>query len=196
MNGRYRDLIALVEFGDEAYVVTPFTSDYDNILLSLSLVGDWTEFMRFPDQGTTIGMADRAERRAVPHVRFPERLRQRDDHLQRRPGSPGDRARAGPSTDILAEATRAKIPVYLIRIELQQGARPTCFPIEIWKPAVEATGGRFYAAADESTILRAINEIDRRSAGTIATQALQHRAAAVLAVRPDRRDAAGRSHSR
>ena len=57
INGKYRDLIGLVEFGDEAYVVTPFTNDYDNILLSLSLIGDWTEFVRFPDQGTTIGKA-------------------------------------------------------------------------------------------------------------------------------------------
>src|SRR5205823_14065653 len=56
-NGKYHDLIALVEFGDEAYVVTPFTTDYDNILLSTSLIGDWTEFMKFPDQGTTIGLA-------------------------------------------------------------------------------------------------------------------------------------------
>lgn len=29
--GKYRDVIALVEFGDEAYVITPFTTDYDNI---------------------------------------------------------------------------------------------------------------------------------------------------------------------
>ena len=35
MSGKYHDLIGLIEFGDEAYVVTPFTSDYDNILLSL-----------------------------------------------------------------------------------------------------------------------------------------------------------------
>jgi hypothetical protein len=57
MSGKYHDLIGLIEFGDEAYVVTPFTSDYDNILLSLNLIGDWTEFMKFPDQGTTIGLA-------------------------------------------------------------------------------------------------------------------------------------------
>jgi len=57
MAGKYHDLIGLIEFGDEAYVVTPFTTDYENILLSLSLVGDWTEFMKFPDQGTTIGLA-------------------------------------------------------------------------------------------------------------------------------------------
>src|SRR5262249_38745795 len=50
-DGRYRDLVALVEFGDEAYVVTPFTSDYDNVLLSISLVGDWSEYMQFPDGG-------------------------------------------------------------------------------------------------------------------------------------------------
>ena len=57
IRGKYRDLIALVEFGNEAYVVTPFTNDYNNILLSLSLIGDWTEFIKFPDQGTTIAKA-------------------------------------------------------------------------------------------------------------------------------------------
>src|SRR4029077_2229306 len=55
--GQYRDLIALVEFGDEAYVVTPFTHDYDNVLLSMSLIGDWSEYMQFPDGGTAIGRA-------------------------------------------------------------------------------------------------------------------------------------------
>ena len=46
--------IALVEFGNQAYVVTPFTNDYDNILLSISLIGDPVEFSLFPDQGTII----------------------------------------------------------------------------------------------------------------------------------------------
>src|SRR5207253_4907944 len=54
---KYRDLIALIEFGDESYVITPFTTDYDNVLLSISLISDLTEFNKFPDQGTTIGMA-------------------------------------------------------------------------------------------------------------------------------------------
>src|SRR5262249_42909168 len=57
ISGKYHDLIGLIEFGDEAYVVTPFTTDYENILLSMSLIGDWTEFMKFPDQGTTIAAA-------------------------------------------------------------------------------------------------------------------------------------------
>ena len=55
--GRYRDLVALVEFGNEAYVVTPFTNDYDNILLSISLIGDPVEYSLFPDQGTIIAQA-------------------------------------------------------------------------------------------------------------------------------------------
>jgi hypothetical protein len=57
MKSQYRDLLALVEFGNEAYVVTPFTHDYDNILLSISLIGDPVEFSMFPDQGTIIGRA-------------------------------------------------------------------------------------------------------------------------------------------
>ena len=48
INGKYRDLVALVEFGNEAYVVTPFTNDYDNILLSTSLIGDPVEYSLFP----------------------------------------------------------------------------------------------------------------------------------------------------
>ncbi len=55
--GQFRDLMALVEFGDQAYVITPFTTDYENILLSMSLIGDWNEFMAFPDQGTIIANA-------------------------------------------------------------------------------------------------------------------------------------------
>src|SRR6185503_274333 len=55
--GRYRDLMSVVEFGDQAYVVTPFTTDYDNIRLSLSLIGDFAEYMRFPDQGTVLTKA-------------------------------------------------------------------------------------------------------------------------------------------
>src|SRR5205823_5415263 len=57
INGKYRDLIGLVEFGDEAYVVTPFTNDYDNILLSIALIGDPVEYSLFPDQGTIIAQA-------------------------------------------------------------------------------------------------------------------------------------------
>jgi Ca-activated chloride channel family protein len=168
MSGRYKDLIALVEFGDEAYVVTPFTSDYDNILLSLSLVGDWTEFMRFPSQGTTSGIA--VEQSVALFRTFDFLDAAGNLMIIFSDGQDSQAIVEGRSvTDILAEAARAKIPVYMIRASYNKGLGRV-LPDEIWKPAIEATGGRFYAAADESTVLRAIKEIDRRSAGTIATR--------------------------
>lgn len=166
MKGRYKDLIALVEFGDEAYVVTPFTSDYDNILLSLSLVGDWTEFMRFPSQGTTIGVA--VEQSVALFRTFDFLDASGNLMIIFSDGQDSQAIVEGKSvTDILAEAARAKIPIYFIRASYNKNFGRV-LPDEIWKPAVEATGGRFYAAANEATVLRAISEIDRRSAGTIA----------------------------
>jgi hypothetical protein len=168
MKGKYRDLIALVEFGDEAYVVTPFTNDYDNILLSLSLVGDWTEYLKFSDQGTTIG---KAIDQGVALFRAFDFLNAAGNAMiifsdgQDRQVTVEGR----PIEDILASATRAKVPVYLIRIG-QNKALGDVIPDQIWRPAVEATGGRFYAASDESTIFRAINDIDRRASGRISTR--------------------------
>ena len=40
-------------------------------------------------------------------------------------------------------------------------------PDSIWRSAVESTGGRFFAGADENSILRAIAEIDRLGAGSV-----------------------------
>jgi hypothetical protein len=48
MKGKYRDLIALEQFGNEAYVITPFTTDYENLLLSLKMISDVNEWQRFP----------------------------------------------------------------------------------------------------------------------------------------------------
>ena len=48
MEGPYQDLVSLVQFGNEAYIVTPFTNDYQNILLSISLIGTPEEYRRFP----------------------------------------------------------------------------------------------------------------------------------------------------
>jgi hypothetical protein len=40
-------------------------------------------------------------------------------------------------------------------------------PDELWIPAVEKTGGKFYAASDEASLLNAIADIDKVSTGTI-----------------------------
>jgi len=166
MKGKYRDLIGLIEFGDEAYVVTPFTNDYDNILLSLSLIGDWTEFMKFPDQGTTIGTAIE---QGVDLFRSFDFLTASGNLLILfTDGQDTQVTIKGVKVEtILAEARRAKIPVYMIRTSYNK-ALGSIVPDGIWKPAVEATGGRFYAASDEATILRAIREIDDASTGGVA----------------------------
>jgi hypothetical protein len=163
--GRYRDLIALIEFGDEAYVVTPFTTDYDSVLLSASLIGDWGEFMQFPNQGTSIGVAiDRATGlfRAFDFAEAAGNVMVIFSDGQDTQMSVGQK----PVSEILAAALAIKIPVYLIRTSRGKSFGDVV-PDNIWKPAVESTGGRFYAAANEGDVLRAIRDIDRRSPGTI-----------------------------
>src|SRR4030095_13928465 len=54
MKGPYHDVVALIQFGNQAYVVTPFTTDYENILLSVRLITDPRASGRFSDWGTTI----------------------------------------------------------------------------------------------------------------------------------------------
>ena len=86
MKGRYRDLVALVEFGNEAYVVTPFTHDYDNILLSIGLIGDPTEFGLFPDRGTHHRPGDRGRHGAVQGIQVSGGIGQHHGDLHRRRG--------------------------------------------------------------------------------------------------------------
>ena len=169
MKSRFRDLIALIEFGDESYVITPFTNDYDNILLSISLIDDLTEFNKFPDQGTTIGMA----------ISQAVRLFTAFDFLNASGNlmvifSDGEDTKVnGPRLgnknvdEILGSATAAKIPVYFIRTSFNK-ALGRAFTDPIWKPVVEKTGGKFYAASDEATIISAIKEIDKVAIGKIA----------------------------
>ncbi len=165
IGGKYKDLIALVEFGDEAYVVTPFTTDYENILLSLSLVGDWTEFMKFPDQGTTIATAIEQATGLFQAFNFLDAsgnlMLLFSDGQDTQVTVHGKHV-----TEIVAGAVAAKIPVYMIRTSYNK-ALGAVLPDDIWKPAIESTGGKFYPAGDEATILNAIKDIDRRSAGRV-----------------------------
>ena len=167
-NGRYRDLLSLIEFGDEAYVITPFTSDYDNVLLGISLIGDWGEYMRFPDGGTAIGRAIDQATQLFTAFSF---LHASGNAMVIFSDGQDSQVVAQGKTlaQILASAVKARIPVYLIRTSRGK-AEGEIVPDGIWRPAVEATGGRFYAAANDSDVLRAISEIDRESAGTISVK--------------------------
>jgi Mg-chelatase subunit ChlD len=165
MAGKYRDLMGLIEFGDNAYVITPFTTDYENILLSTTLIGDWNEFMAFPDQGTVVA---KAVEQAVG-------LFQAFDYLDAAgnlmliltDGADADVLENGKTVDdVLSEAQRAKIPVFLIKIGGNLMQKRTVAD-ELWISAVRKTGGEFFSGGDEDTIMRAIQAIDRRGAGMI-----------------------------
>jgi Ca-activated chloride channel family protein len=169
MKSKFRDLISLIEFGDESYVITPFTNDYDNILLSISLIDDLTEFNKFPDQGTTIGMAISQAVKLFTAFDFLNAA----GNLMVIFSDGEDTKVSGPRLggmnveEILSGATQAKIPVYFIRVSFNK-AIGRAFTDPIWKPVVEKTGGKFYAASDEATIISAINEIDKVAIGKIA----------------------------
>jgi hypothetical protein len=161
MDGPYRDLVALIQFGNQAYVVTPFTTDYDNVLLSTKLIGDPREWGRFSDWGTTIieGIYQATQLfKAFDFLNASGNLMivftdGRDSELNRQ-GQPLD--------DLVAEARVWKIPVHMIRTAYN--SRLGDIPQDkIWKGAVERTGGRFYAAYDEESLNRALVEIDRQS---------------------------------
>ena len=165
MDSQYRDLMALVEFGDQAYVVTPFTNDYNNILLSLSLIGDFGEFMRFPDQGTVISTAIDQGVRLFKAFDFLDAAG--NIMVMFTDGEDAGVITEGKSVlDVVDTARAAKVPVYLIRVNYNKAAGAV-IPDALWKDAVEKTGGRFYAAANEATILRAIGDIDRAAVGKI-----------------------------
>ncbi len=168
MDGPYKDLVALIQFGNEAYVVTPFTTDYENILLSTRLISDPREWGRFSDWGTTIieGI-DQATQlfRAFDFVNASGNLMivftdGRDSELTRQ-GKPIDA--------LVAESRELKIPVHMIRTayNFREGQ---ILQDSIWKAAVQRTGGRFYAAYDDESITRALVEIDRLSPGRIETR--------------------------
>lgn len=164
--GRYRDLISIVEFGDQAYVVTPFTTDYDNVRLGLSLIGDFAEYMRFPDQGTVLTKAVEQGVNLFKAFDFLEAsgnlmvlLSDGEDVSVIRQGTP--------VADVVKAARDAEVPIYFIRMRFGQALGAVVSDAE-WKAAVEGTGGRFYAGSDEAAILRAVEDINREAVGEIA----------------------------
>jgi hypothetical protein len=163
--GRYRDLMALVEFGDQAYVITPFTNDYDNILLSIALIKDPVEFSKFPNRGTVIARALEQSLALFQAFRFLDAsgnlmiiFTDGEDTTALDGGRRLD--------DILQSAVTNKVPLYFVRTNYDK-REGDIIPDASWRAAVEKTGGRFYAVSDERTLLRAIADIDRVAAGTI-----------------------------
>ncbi len=165
MKGQYRDLISLIEFGDQAYVITPFTSDYENILLSTSLIGDWNEFMAFPDQGTIIANAIDQGVGLFKAFSFLEAAG--NVMVIFSDGVDAEVTEDGRSPfEVLRAASANRIPVYFIRVGGGADAQKAVSD-QAWFDAVARTGGRFFNATDEGAIVRAIHAIDRASEGRI-----------------------------
>jgi hypothetical protein len=166
--GRHRDLMALVEFGSRAYVITPFTSDYDNLLLSMALIGDPVEFSQFPESGTVIASALEESIEIFKAFNFLEAsgnlmviFTDGEDTTSIVHGRSLD--------DILKSAVDNQIPLFFVRTnynkEFGEG-----IPDAKWKAAVEKTGGRYYVAKNEASLIAAVEDIDREAVGTIATR--------------------------
>jgi hypothetical protein len=165
MDGRYRDLIALIQFGDEAYVLTPFTTDYENLLLTLALIDDWVEWGRFDAPGTVILNAFDVAIGLFRSFDFLEAsgnamilMSDGDDSQVRNGGRPLDA--------VVAQAVKYRIPIYMLRVAPNK-AFGDVLPDRTWKAAVERTGGRFYPVSDEAAMLAAVREIDRLVVGEI-----------------------------
>lgn len=166
--GKYRDLMALVEFGSRAYVITPFTSDYDNLLLSMALIGDPVEFSLFPDSGTVIASAleesieifkafDFLEASGNLMVIFTD-------------GEDTTRIVHGRSLDdILKSAIDNRIPLFFVRTNYEKDFGEG-IPDAQWRAAVEKTGGRYYVAKNEASLIAAVDDIDREAVGAISTR--------------------------
>lgn len=165
MDGPYRDLVALIQFGNQAYVVTPFTTDYENIRLSIRLISDPREWGRFSDWGTTIyeGINQGVELfKTFDFLNASGNLM-----IVFTDGRDSDLNRQGrPLEALVVEARRWKIPVHMVRTAYDR-REGDVLQDKIWRGVVEKTGGRFYAAYDDESIARALRDIDRLSPGRI-----------------------------
>ena len=164
IKGKYKDLMALVEFGNESYVITPFTNDYQNILTSIKLISEPEEWGRFPDSGTTI---IKAINQSVELFRTFGFLKASGNLmvLISDGEDPQNVFEGRPLDDILLEARKNNVPIYFIRTNYQV---PFGYSTDtMWKNAVEKTGGKFYTAVDEASVIKAVTEIDKVATGSI-----------------------------
>jgi Ca-activated chloride channel family protein len=168
MNGNHSDIIGVIEFGSEAFVVTPFTTDYENVILSLNLIGEPRAWNRFNVFGTTIiqGIAQGLQLFSTFDV-----LRASGNMMVIfSDGNDGETTFRGRTLEeMMAEARDRRIPIHMVRLGFDKRLGDVIWD-PLWKPMVERSGGRFYPAFDEETILRAISEIDRLSTGRIAVR--------------------------
>jgi hypothetical protein len=167
-DGGHSDVVALIEFGNEAYVVTPFTTDYENVQVSATLISNPRAWNRFNVFGTTIIQG--IEQGLQLFRTFGMMKASGNLIVIFSDGNDGETNFRGRTlADYMAEARANDIPMYMVRLGYQKPLGDVQYDA-LWKPAMESTGGGFYPAYDETSVLRAVSEIDRLSAGRIDTR--------------------------
>ncbi len=166
MKSGYRDLIGLIEFGDESYIVSPFNTDYENVLTSIRLLSEPGEYQRFNNSGTKIAQAisqgvglfktfDFLKAAGNIMVLISDGEDMQVEHEGRK------------LDDILAESSKNKVPIFFIRIASNKQLGDPATNDVLWGAAVEKTGGKLYAGANEDVIIKACDEINKIAAGRI-----------------------------
>lgn len=166
MKSGFQDLVGLIEFGDESYVVSPFNTDYENVLTSIRLLSEPEEYKRFNDSGTKIVQAINQGVGLFKTFAFLKSsgnimvlISDGEDMQVEHEGRSLD--------DILAESSRNRIPVFFIRTASNKPLGDPSTYDELWGAAVEKTGGKLYAGANEDIIIKACDEINKIAAGKI-----------------------------
>jgi hypothetical protein len=166
MKSGFQDLVGLIEFGDESYIVSPFNTDYENVLTSIRLLSEPEEYKRFNDSGTKIAKAINQGVGLFQTFAF---LKSSGNIMVLiSDGEDMQVEHEGRSLDsILAESSKNKIPVFFIRTaSSKQLGDPSTYD-DLWGAAVEKTGGKLYAGANEDVIMKACDEINKAATGKI-----------------------------
>jgi hypothetical protein len=71
--------------------------------------------------------------------------------------------------DILKSAVDNTIPLFFVRTNYDKDFGEG-IPDAQWRAAVEKTGGRYYIAKDEASLIAAVHDIDREAVGAISAR--------------------------
>jgi VWA domain-containing protein len=168
MAGHHADITAVIEFGSEAFVVTPFTTDAENVILSLRLIGEPRAWNGFNVFGTTIVQG--IDQGLQLFSTFDVLTTSGNMIVLLTDGNDGETMFRGRTlAQMMDDARSRKIPVYMVRLGFEKRLGDGTWDA-LWKSAVERAGGRFYAAFDEASLLRALADIDRLSTARIAVR--------------------------
>jgi hypothetical protein len=166
MKSGYQDLIGLIEFGDESYIISPFNTDCESVLTSIRLLSDPDEYKRFNDSGTKIAHAIHQGVGLFKTFAF---LKSTENIMVLiSDGQDMEIEHEGRKLDdILAESSKNKIPIFFIRTASNKPFGDPSTNDRLWSAAVEKTGGKLYAGANEDLIVQACDEINKIASGRI-----------------------------